>query len=208
MILNIPFVKNPGNQCGQANTIAVIKYFYPNKKITFKQINKIIHYKPNKYTWPIQTAIALNHFGIKAKTFSKDDYPIGQEGINYFKKGFGKDFDYIFKKWIDWPTREWAVKTAKRKKLLEVRPTPFKEIEQIFKKGHIVIAIINSNVLAGIKNKPYEGHSVIITGIDKDNVYINDPDKGKNLKYPKKLFIKAYIGPELADDICVVYRQI
>ena len=208
MILDIPFVKNPGNQCGQTNAIAVIKYFYPEKRVTFKQINKIIHHKPNKYTWPLQTAIALNHFGIKAKTFSRDDCPIGQEGINYFKKAFGKDFDYLFKKWVDWPTREWAVKTAKRKKLLEVRANPFKEIEKMFKKDYIIIPIINWNVLAGIKNKPYEGHSVIITGINKDDIYINDPDFGKNLKYPKKLFIKAYTGPELADDICVAYGKI
>jgi len=208
VILDIPFVKNQGAQCNQANIIAIIKYFYPKKKVTLKKINKIIHAKPDKYTWPLQTAIALNHFGIKTKVFSRDDYLSGQKGIDYFKKGFGKDFDYIFKKWIDWPIREWAVKTAKRKKLLGIKATPFREIEQMFKKGYIIIAVINWNVLAGIKDKPYQGHFVIITGIEKNYVYINDPDNGKNLKYPKKLFIKAYTGPELADDICVVYGKI
>jgi len=208
MILDIPFVKNKNAQCGQANTIAVIKYFYPKKKVTFKQINKIIHAKPDKYTWPLQVAIALNHFGIKAKAFSKDKYDVGQKGIDGFKKAFGKDFDYIFDKWIDYPMYEWAVKTAKRKKLFEVKATPSKKIGRIFKNGNIVMAVIDWNVLKGIKNKPYEGHFVIITGIEKNNVYITDPDYGKNLKHPKKRFIKAYTVPALDDDICVAYGKI
>ncbi len=208
MILDIPFVKNRGSQCGQANTIAIIKYFYPKKRVTFKEINKVIHAQKDKWTWPLQITLALKHFGIKAKSFSGNDYLIGQKGINHFKKGFGKDFDYIFKNWIGWPMYEWAVKTAKKKKLFEVKANPFKELEKMFKKGYIIIAVIDWNVLTGIKNKPYQGHFVIITGIDKENIYINDPDFGKNLKYSKKLFIKAYTGPELADDICVIYGKI
>jgi hypothetical protein len=207
MILDIPFVKNRGAQCGQANAIAVIKYFYPEKKMTFKQINIIIRAKPNKYTWPFQIAIALNHFGVKAKAFSKRNYDIGQKGIRGLKKAFGKDFDYIFNKWIDYPMYEWAVKIAKRKRLFEVKATPFPKIERLFKKGFVVMPVIDWNVLKGIKNKPYEGHFVIITGIEKNNVYINDPDNGKNLKYPKKRFIKAYSTPALDDDLCVAYGK-
>jgi len=208
MIIDIPFVKSKGARCGQANTIAIIKYFYPKKKVTFRQVDKVIRAKPDKYTWPLQNAIALKHFGVKAKAFSRDKYDIGPKGVDGFKKAFGKDFDYLFNKWVDWSMYEWMVKTAKRKKLFEVKATPFREIEQMFKKGYIVIAVIDWNVLSGIKNKPYEGHFVIITGIEKNNVYINDPDYGKNLKHSKKRFTKAYTAPALTDDICVAYGKI
>jgi hypothetical protein len=208
MILDIPFVKNKGAQCGQANTIAVIKYFYPSKKVTFTEINKIIRAKPAKYTFPLQNAIALNHFGVRAKAFAKEDYFTGEKGRKQFKKWFGKDFDEIFNKWIDYPVHEWAIRTAKRKKLFEVKSTPFSEIEQVFKQGSLIMAVIDWNRLVGIKNKPYEGHSVIITGIENNHVYLNDPDFGKNLKYPKKQFIKAYTAPGLADDICIAYGKI
>lgn len=205
MATDIPFVKNQGNQCGQASVLMILKYFYPEKEITFKQINQIIRAKPNKYTFPLQNAIALDHFGLKAKAFSKEDCFTGKKGIAQFKKWFGKDFDYLFNKWIDYPVYEWAIKTGKKKKLFEAKLSPFKEIERIFKKGHIIMIVIDWNILNKIKNKPYEGHFVVITGIEKNHVYINDPDEGKNLKFPKKLFIQAYNAPEIADDVCVVY---
>ena len=98
MILDIPFAKNPGNQCGQACALMILKYFYPKKKVGLKDFNKVIKYKPNKWTFPIQHAIALNHFGIKARAFSKENYLTGQKGIEQFKKWFGKDFKKIFYK--------------------------------------------------------------------------------------------------------------
>jgi ABC-type bacteriocin/lantibiotic exporter with double-glycine peptidase domain len=206
-MLDIPFVKNPGTQCGQACTLMILKYFYPKKKITFSQINEIIRGKPDKYTWPLHNAIALDHFGIKAKAFSKEDFFTGKKGIAQFKKWFGKDFDYLFKKWVDWPMYEWGVKTAKRKNLFKIKKTSFKEIEKTFKKGNIIMIVIDWNILNNIKNKPYEGHVVIITDIEEDQIRINDPDEGKNLEYPKELFKAAYNHPAITDDLCVVYGK-
>ncbi|HUS52266.1 MAG TPA: C39 family peptidase [Candidatus Bathyarchaeia archaeon] len=207
MRFDIPFVKNSDNQCGQACTLMILKYFYPKKKISFGQINKIIHGKPDKYTWPFHNAIALDHFGIKAKAFSKENFFTGKKGLAQFKKWFGKNFDYLFKKWVDWPTYEWGVKTAKRKNLFKVKTTPFEKIEEMVKKGNIVIVVLDWNTLNKIKNKPYEGHLVIITGLKKDQIYINEPDEGRDLKYPKKLFKAAYNHPVIKDNLCVVYGK-
>jgi len=209
MILDIPFVKNPGKgQCGQACVLMIIKYFYPKKKVTIKDINKVIRFKPDKFTFPIQEAIALNHFRVKAKAFSEEDCPTGKEGIKAFKKWFEKDFDEIFHKWVDYSAYEWAIKKTKKNGWFEIKATPFREIEKLIEKGYLVTIPIDINTLRGEKNKPYHGACIVITGFDKNSAYINNPDEGKNLKYPKKLLKAAYNHPAIADDICVAYGKI
>lgn len=208
MILDIPFVKNPGNQCGQACVLMILKYFYPEKKINFDNINKVIKFKPNKFTFPHQLAIALNHFGVKAKAFSKEDCHTGKRGIENFKKWFGKDFDEVFNQWVDYPVYEWTVRKAKKNGWFKIKSTPFTEIEKLFRKGYLVIGVADWNYLHGVKNKPYHGLSFVATGFDKKYAYINNPDEGKNLKYLKKLLKEAYNHPAISDDICVVYGKI
>lgn len=208
MTIDIPFVKNPGDQCGQACALMIIKYFYPKKKVTIKDINKVIRFKPDKSIFPIQMAIGLNHFGVKAKAFSNEDCPTGKKGIEAFKKWLGKDFNENFPKWVDYPVYEWAVKTAKKNGWFEIKNTPFEEIEKLFRKGCLITMPVDENTLHGIKNKPYQGIIIVITGFNKNSVYLNDPDEGKNLEYPKKIFKAAYNHPAIANDLAVAYGKI
>lgn len=208
MILDIPFVKNPGNQCGQACVLMILKYFYPEKKISFEDINKIIRFKPDKFTFETQKAIALNYFGVRAKAFSSEDYPIGKKGIEMFKKDLGKDFDKVFNKWVDYPIYEWSVKKAKRNGWFEIKPTLLKEIEELFRKGYLITLPVDGNLLHGIKSKPYHGIGIVIAGFERDSIFTNDPDEGKNLKYTKKAFRTAYNHPTITNDLTVAYGKI
>ncbi len=208
MILDVPFVKNPGEgQCGQACVLMIIKYFYPKKKVTIKDINKVIRFKLDKSTFEMQKAIALNHFGVKATSYSNEDCPTGKKGIEAFKRWLGKDFDEHFNTWVDYPVYEWAVKKAKKNGWLEIKSTSFEKIEKLLKKGHLITMPVDVNILHGIKDKPYHGIGIVLTGLDENSVYLNDPDEGKNLKYPKKIFKAAYNHPAIANDLTVAYGK-
>ena len=93
----IRLIKGRGFECGQACMLMVIKYFKPNFKPDFNQINLIIRHKKGKYTHPPQLGILLDHFGIKTKVFSSDDIKTSKEDPDQFKRWFGKDYEQEMK---------------------------------------------------------------------------------------------------------------
>jgi uncharacterized protein YvpB len=82
----------------------------------------------------------------------------------------------------------------------------YTEIEERLSMGYPVWIIINArykelppeqfetwNTVAGKISITYREHSVLVTGYDRDNVYVNDPLTGeKNKKVPKQDFINAW----------------
>ncbi|WP_374702975.1 C39 family peptidase [Peribacillus deserti] len=51
---------------------------------------------------------------------------------------------------------------------------------------------IEWNTPQGVIQVTYKEHSVVITGYDQQNIYVNDPYGHKNRKLPKESFIKAW----------------
>ena len=74
MRINIPFIKSRGFECGQTCVAMMIKYYFPEFEPDFDEFNKIIGHKPGLYTFPSQSVLLLDHYGIKAKCFSSKDY--------------------------------------------------------------------------------------------------------------------------------------
>lgn len=201
LIRKIPFFPSPGEQCGQACSIMMIKYYYPNFKPNLKEINRIIHFKPGKYTFPLQNAILLDNYGVKAKCLSSDDYPTLEEDPDIFKKWFGKEYPQV-KKFIDFQAYNWTVKEGRKRKLFQKRKTSFDQIIEFFKKGWLVTLAIDWNTLKG-KRGGYQGHFVLLSGVKKDKVLIHDPDEGPFIEYPRKILEKAYSHPAIANDVLI-----
>lgn len=109
--LPVPFNANPGNQCGQACAVMIIKYYFPNFIPDFRAINKLIHYKKNKYTFPLQNAIILDEFGLNCKCYTSDSqgYTSTDEDKGKFRRWFGKSYEYE-KKYLDEAAYNWSVK--------------------------------------------------------------------------------------------------
>lgn len=181
----------------------IIRYLRPHTKIDFDKFNEIIHHKKGKYTFPLQLAILLNHYGLNVKCFSSDDVKTTQEDSEQFKRWFGKDYDYEMQ-FVSPESYNWVVITGKKKGLFAKRKTSFGEILNYFKKGNIVSFPVDWNTLVG-KKGPYEGHFVVLTEIDGENVCLHDPDIGPFVKYKKETVEKAYHHPAIADDLLVVY---
>jgi len=202
--LKIPFVKSIQDQCGQACTAMMIKYFKPDYNPDFQEMNEIIHYKQGTYSFPLQNAIILDHLGIKAHCFSSDDIKTQAEDPEQFKRWFGDDWDKV-KKYVDIDAYDWMVTEGKKRNLFTVKKTSFDEILSFLEKDMLAAFPIDWNTFQG-KKGPYEGHFLLLTGmIDDDTLLVHDPDEGPYRKYSNIQVQKAYEHPAIADDFFVAY---
>lgn len=203
--LDIPFIKSRGFECGQACVAMMVKFFKPSFKPDFDQINKIIHHKKGMYTFPPQLAIILNKYGIKTKAFSSNPVKKSTEDPNQFKKWFGKDYKHEMK-YVDIPSFDFMVDEMKKRNLFSIKKTKFEDLLNLFKNGYLVAMPIDWNTLSG-KKGPYNGHFVIISGIDEEYIYVHNPDVGPFVKCKKELLKKAWEHPAIAQDFLVAYKK-
>lgn len=203
--LDIPFIKSRGFECGQACASMIVKFYYPDFEPDFDKINKIIHHTKNTYTFPPQLAILLNHFGVKSKVYSSDDIKRSDEDPKQFKRWFGDDYEYEMKS-INLDSFNWMVDEMRKDKLFMLKKTKFNELLELFGKDYVVGIPIDWNTLIN-KNGSYEGHFVVISGIENNNILVHDPDIGSFQKYNIKLFEKAWEHPAIADDYLVAYSK-
>ena len=65
---------------------------------------------------------------------------------------------------------------------------------------------VDLNVLRA-KKGVFTGHFVVVTGMDNENVWINEPNQGPNIRYSRELFDRAYNVSAIDDDILVVFGK-
>lgn len=203
--LEIPFIKSRGFECGQACASMIVKYYFPDFEPDFDEINKIIHHKKDTYTFPPQLSILLDHFGIKSKVFSSDDIKRSDEDHDQFKRWYGKDFEHETKN-IDLNNFDWMVDEMRRKNLFTLKTIKFEELLELFHQGSLVGIPIDWNTLVN-KNGPYEGHFILISGVENGDILIHDPDIGPHQKYSKEQLKKAWQHPAIAEDYLVAYGK-
>jgi len=117
-IINVPFLKSRGIECGQTCAAMMIKYYYPKFKPNFDELNKIIHHIKGKYTFTVQNSILLDQYGVKTKSFSTDEYKTTPEDPNIFKKWFGREYKTEIKK-VDIDSFNWMVKEGIKSKIIK-----------------------------------------------------------------------------------------
>ena len=203
--INVPFIKSRGFECGQTCAAMMIKYYFPNFEPDFDKINKIIHHTQNKYTFPVQNAIILDHYGIEAKSSSTDLFETTKENPNIFREWFGNEYKNQIKN-VDIDSFNWMVKEGRRKKLIERKKTSLDDIIELFQKGCLVSLCIDSKTLHK-KTGKFNGHFVILTGIKDNTILIHDPDDKAFVPYPKETIKKAYNHPIISDDLFIAYRK-
>ncbi len=67
-MLDIPFVKNPGGQCGQACMVMALKYYFSEKEFSIRQMSELMKRRDGKWTFPYQNAVVLDESGLKVKS--------------------------------------------------------------------------------------------------------------------------------------------
>lgn len=199
--LNIPFIKSRGFECGQACAAMMIKYFYPDFEPDFKEFNRLTRHQKGKYTFPLQNVLLLDHYRVKAKCFSKDDYKTTKEDPKIFKKWYGEEYEQQMK-FVDIDSYNWMCLETRKKNLFEQRKTSFNNILNFFKKDWLVCFCVDWHTLKA-KKGAFQGHFVLLSGVKGDKFLLHDPDEGPYIEYDKKIAEKAYNHPIIADDLFV-----
>jgi hypothetical protein len=172
----------------------VLKYFFPEKDFTYEELDKISDKQRDKWSWLGAAAIQLKKMGLKTKAYSNFDYnEFVKNGDDYIRKKYSKE---VAEKTIKNTIIESEIENAKemlKENIYELKEMSFKDIEKLFGENYVMILLVNSEMM---NERPgFEGHFVVITGIDHSNVYVNDPsriDGSPNKKVEKDLFIKSW----------------
>jgi len=215
ILLNIPFYENKkGNQCMQVAMKCVIKYFL-NKDISLEKLDRLTGRKNNFWTWTSQIVPVLYDFGLDVKYYSKTDIKLFLNGKEFIKKHFGEDAEKILKftdvilKFTDVNILLDSIRKLMKYSIFEKRKLEFKEIEDHISKGHVPLMLIDYNKIAG-REELYQGHFVVVTGFDENNVYHHEsgPENPEpNKKVSKQIFIEAWNANGTDNDVVIVYGK-
>ncbi len=181
-------------RCVQACLKMILKYFLPQKDFNWKQLDKITHKIPKKGTWWFAFYPELVKLGFEVVTY---------RDANYFRNLMKHGLKYLY---VAHPKRiaDWYIKHSNIKNVMHLIPKVLREIKFSNKKasfkdiglrlngGYLLMSDVNSRAIC---SRPgFTSHAVVIIGLDKNDVYINDPanDDGKSMPVPKKLFLKAW----------------
>lgn len=205
--LPIPFIKNPGFMCGQACSLMMIKYFYPDIEINFDEVNSLIHHtRKRAYTFPLENAFILNHYKVDTKCFSSQDYETTKGKPDIFKSWFGTDYQEE-RKYLDDQEYDWMVHEGHRLNLFEKRKTTIGDMIEWYKKGFLVTFALDWNVINHTSGA-YKGHFVTISGIlDDESILVHNPDERPFMEYKIELLEKAYNHPVIANDCWVAFGR-
>ncbi|MDD4353907.1 MAG: peptidase C39 family protein, partial [Candidatus Nanoarchaeia archaeon] len=139
--------------------------------------------------------------------YSIDELEPFLKGLPYFYEKYGEDAEIIIKK-TDLPVLLDSIKKLKKHDLFINKKFEFSKISDELLKGNIVIVIINTKILEGLKG--YNGHFVVITGIDDENVFYHDSgpkNPTPNKKVKRALFESAWNDKNTGNDVLIVRKK-
>ncbi len=202
----IPFYPNKKDNlhCFGACIKSALKYFFPKKNYTWKEIDKITQKGLGLSCWPMAGLVYFAKHGIEVKVIDPFSYQkFAKEGLDYLKKLWGekefkKDFN-IDKK--DFLQAEKNVKELVKNPAIKIikKIATFKDLKEAFKDYDIVIVGVNLKSLYGQNvQKGSIFHYVIILDIQKNNIILHDSGlpPHKAVKISLKNFKKAFLYNE------------
>lgn len=204
MLLEVPFYANEeGEQCVQVVMKTMLKYFL-DKEYSLTELDEMTGRKGDKWTWTSQAVLVLHKLGLDVKFYSKEELAPFLAGEAFIRQHYGKDADTILR-FSDVSLLAASVKELLTTSVFEKRVLPWEEIEKAIQAGKIVWVCIDSNKLYGSPGG-FQGHSVIITGFDDDNVYYHESGPNPtepNKKVPKQAFVDAWNADGTDNDVVI-----
>ena len=197
--MNVPFYSafpTPGHpegvHCVETSLKMILGYFEPEKEYSIEVLEKITGKQPEKGSWSFQWSIWFVDHGYTVKHYTTFDFEAFiTEGISYIRRAYGDET-------ADWQAQNSDVELARsqtKEYLEKVEVVPKKPTINDIRKEHgvnsLVKPMVNSHVL---NNKEgYEGHSVVVLGVDDRNIWFHDPGlpAQENRKLSHQLFQEA-----------------
>ena len=199
----IPFYANKKDNlhCFGACVKSALKYFFPKKNYTWKEINEITQKRPGFTPWSMAGLVYFAKHGIEVKVIDPFSYQkFAKKGLNFLKKilgekEFNKDFNADKKIFLQ---AEKSVKELVKNPKIKVikKIATFKDIKKAFKNYDVVMVGVNAKML--YNQKGTTNHIVIILEIQKNNIILHDSGlpPHRAVKISLKNFKKAFLYNE------------
>ncbi len=194
----VPFYSNTSDNthCYQAALRMVLKYFFPNEEYSWEQLDKVTEKLENLWTWPMAGWIYLEKKGVEVIVIDPFDYKrFIKEGLGYIKNEYG---DEVAKEQDAHASMQQGIfqsKTLLTQTKVDCKIPTGEDIKNFLNAGYLVICNVNAKPLHN--EVGYEGHSVVITGVDDKNFILNDPglpsEERKIVSF--EIFEKAWAYP-------------
>lgn len=199
--LNIPFYKQQGPSCVQAQMRMALKYYYPEQEYTQTTLDQLTKRQNNQWTWFSQAIPVLVNEGLDAYYYSKTPYEnLTPEFVNQF---YGEDGPFI-NSVTNWPALEESIEFLKTSDRYQNKKLDWQEVEKSFQKGHVILMIIDHNVLIGQPEKPYAGHGITITYINQTHVVFHNSQGNPSQTAEKSQFQKAWNAKGTDNDVIII----
>lgn len=196
---NVPFYPNlkSGTHCFQASLKMVLKYFWPKKNFTFKELEKITAKEKGMWTWTMSGVLWLNKNSFEVKYIEPFNYDeFAKSGKKYLEKLFGNEVADAQEKHSILKNEQKRAKEFIKKIKSDNNIPEIKDIKELLIDGFLIIVCLNSVTLN--KKEGYAGHFVVVKGFNKDGLILHNPGgyPGKpNQKVTYALFEKAWAYP-------------
>ncbi|MEK6889408.1 MAG: hypothetical protein AABW80_04870 [Nanoarchaeota archaeon] len=149
--------------------------------------------------WTIQVALAAAEMGYSVDFYSKSLKPNKENLSLEFYKRYSADFEKL-EKWL----RELNKIGKSEEKELKLE-----ELLGKINKESLAIVLVDWNMVSGKEEKGYQGHFVVITGYDEENVYLNVSrikDSNKDFPVKRELFDRARKAKGTDEEIVIIGR--
>ena len=207
MRLDIPFHANDGDgkQCFQAAMRMVLE-FYLGKDHSLRELDKLTRRKQGLWTYTPQAATALHNLGLDVEFRSKEPLEPFLQGEEFIREHAGEDADHILKH-TDVPVVVAATREALERGVFRQGATTVEDLERHLDKEEVPVVLVDYNKLMD-KDGPYQGHAVVVTGYDEDNIHYHEsgPKSPEPHKEATKEGFQAAMDAKGTDNDCIIVR--
>ena len=208
--IDIPFYSNTEDDthCFQAVIKSILKYYFPSKKYTWEELDKITDKAPDEWTWPMAGLMSLKDMGLEIKNVEFFDYgEFIKRGDEYMIELWGKEVGAISIAHGDVMRAQKTAKEFIKKIPTENRFATYKELIDLFQKEYLVICNVNSYALDN--ESEYAGHFILITDINENSVTLHDPGlpPHPNRKVDKITFLSAWQYPTEKEANYIAFKK-
>lgn len=213
MKLNIPFFVNSrdGKACMQVSLLSAIKFFDPKTSMNLAKLDELTGRREGQQTWTQQGVAAIAKLGFVLKYYSGEPLEPALRGEDYIRAKYAGDEARI-NSILSQSNMNAVIESTKYlldKDIFEEKILTIEEIEQHVKNGHVIIILLDWNIVKGKKGS-YQGHFVIVTGFDENKFYVHNsgPEKPEeNREIQKDIFLKAWNAKGTDNDLIVIFGK-
>lgn len=203
MKLNVPLIKQPKDSvdCGIAGITMIMDYY--KKGISFEENKKHI-ITDTVGTYAPQLGLYLMNNGFQTKIITQHPAMFTNNDTGMHTGEILKRMDYLLSKNPTEQNRkiiEYFKKFLEEGGEIEVKIPEEKDIVNEIKAKRPLAALMTTNFLYG-KESIFNFHFNVITGIDENYIYVNDPlwdERGGKKKYEKKDFFYGLYASAYGD---------